>query len=37
MLFEEQLTDIDTFFRMLSLMKDVKLYPRESVIVFDEV
>ena len=37
MLFEEQLTDLDTFFRKLSLMKDVKLYPRESVIVFDEV
>ena len=37
LLFEEQLTDLDTFFRKLSLMKDVKLYPRESVIVFDEV
>ena len=37
LLFEEQLSDLDTFFRMLSLMKDVKLYPRESVIVFDEV
>ena len=36
-LFEEQLGDLDTFFRMLSLIKDVKLYPRESVIVFDEV
>lgn len=37
MLFEEQLSDLDTFFRMLSLVKNTKLYPRESVIVFDEV
>ncbi len=37
MLFEEYLSDLDTFFRMLSLLKDVRLYPRESVIVFDEV
>lgn len=37
MLFEEKLTDLDSFFRMLSLMKDVKLYPRHSAIVFDEV
>ena len=37
MLFEEYLGDLDTFFRMLSLLKDVRLYPRESVIVFDEV
>ena len=37
MLFEEYLDDLDTFFRMLSLLKDVRLYPRESVIVFDEV
>lgn len=36
-LFEEQLSDLDTFFRMLSLIKDVKLYQRESVIIFDEV
>ena len=36
-LFEEQLGDLNTFFRMLSLIKEVKLYPRESVIVFDEV
>lgn len=37
MLFEEQLSNLDTFFRMLSLIKSTKLYPRESVIVFDEV
>ena len=37
MLFEEHLSDMDTFFRMLSLIKNRKLYPRESVIVFDEV
>ena len=37
MLFEEQLSNLDTFFRMLSLIKNTKLYPRESVIVFDEV
>ena len=36
-LFEDHLSDLDVFFRMLSLLKDVKLYPRESVIVFDEV
>lgn len=37
MLFEEQLSNLDTFFRMLSLIKNTKFYPRESVIVFDEV
>ncbi len=37
MLFEEHLSNLDTFFHMLSILKDVKLYPRESVIVFDEV
>lgn len=37
MLFEEQLSNLDTFFRMLSLIKSTKLYPRESVIIFDEV
>lgn len=36
-LFEQHLGDLDTFFRMLGLITDVKLYPRESVIVFDEV
>lgn len=36
-LFEERLNDMDSFFRTLSLLKDVKLYPHESVIVFDEV
>ena len=36
-LFEDHLSDLDVFFRMLSLLKDVKLYPRESVVVFDEV
>ena len=37
MLFEEHLSNLDTFFRMLSLIKSTKLYPRESVIIFDEV
>lgn len=36
-LFEDHLSDLDVFFRMLSLLKDVKPYPRESVVVFDEV
>lgn len=36
-LFENELGDLDVFFRKLSLLTDVKLYPRNSVIVFDEV
>ena len=36
-LFENHLGDLDSFFRMLSLIMGVKLYPRESLIVFDEV
>ena len=36
-LFTEDLSDLDIFFRKLSLLTDVKLYPRESAIVFDEV
>lgn len=36
-LFEEQMNDLDTFFRMLSLLTGVKLFPRESAIIFDEV
>ena len=36
-LFEQCLTDLDTFFMRLSIYTDVQLYPRESVIIFDEV
>lgn len=36
-LFEKYLTDLDTFFMRLSLYTGVRLYPRESLIVFDEV
>ena len=36
-IFENHLTDLDTFFSLLSLMTDTPLYPRESVIIFDEV
>lgn len=36
-LFETYLTDLDTFFMHLSLYTGVKLYDRESLIVFDEV
>lgn len=36
-LFTDYLTDLDSFFLQLSLLMDVKLYRRESVIVFDEV
>ena len=36
-LFENNLSDLDVFFRNLMLLTGVKLYPRESVIVFDEV
>ncbi len=36
-LFNDYLTDLDTFFMRLSLFMEVELYPRESVIIFDEV
>lgn len=36
-LFEKYLTDLDTFFMRLSIFTGVKLFPRESVIIFDEV
>lgn len=36
-LFERHLTDLDTFFMQLSLFTGVKLYPRKSLIIFDEV
>ena len=36
-LFEENLTDLDNFFMRLSLYTGVILYPRQSLIIFDEV
>ncbi len=36
-LFENNLTDLDSFFSMLQLFTGKKLYPRNSVIIFDEV
>lgn len=36
-LFEHYLTDLDIFFMRLSLYTGVRLYPRESLIIFDEV
>ncbi len=36
-LFENNLTDLDTFFMQLSLLAGVKLHRKESVIIFDEV
>lgn len=36
-LFERYLTDLDSFFMRLSLYTGVRLYPRESLIIFDEV
>jgi len=36
-LFDHYLDDLDTFFMYLSSYTNTKLYPRESVIVFDEV
>jgi len=36
-LFDKYLTDLDTFFMRLSIFTGVRLYPRESLIVFDEV
>ena len=35
--FLEHLNDLDTFFMLLSVEYGVTLYPRESIIVFDEV
>lgn len=36
-LFEDYLDDLDTFFMYLSSYANTQLYPRESVIIFDEV
>lgn len=36
-LFDKYLSDLDTFFMYLSVYYNVKLYPRESLIIFDEV
>ena len=36
-LFDNYLTDLDVFFMRLSLYTGVRLYPRESLIIFDEV
>ncbi|MDE5567489.1 MAG: ATP-binding protein [Muribaculaceae bacterium] len=36
-LFENYLADLDTFFMRLSLYTGVRLYPRKSLIIFDEV
>ncbi|MDE6320877.1 MAG: ATP-binding protein [Muribaculaceae bacterium] len=36
-LFEKYLTDLDNFFMRLSVYTGVVLYPRESLIIFDEV
>lgn len=36
-LFENYLSDLDTFFQRLSLLTGVRLYERNSVLVFDEV
>ena len=35
--FENYMTDLDTFFMILSAEYGVKLHPRESIIIFDEV
>lgn len=35
--FEQYMNDLDTFFMLLSATYGVKLYPRESLIIFDEV
>ncbi|MCR4801511.1 MAG: AAA family ATPase [Lachnospiraceae bacterium] len=37
MLFEDDLDDLDYLFHMLSIYYDVKLYPRETLIIFDEI
>ena len=36
-LFENYLNDLDTFFMYLSSFTNTQLYPRESLIIFDEV
>lgn len=36
-LFKNDSSDLDTFFEKLSVLIDTPLYPRESIIVFDEV
>lgn len=36
-LFDQYLTDLDTFFMRLSLYTGVTLHPRETLIIFDEV
>lgn len=36
-IFDNYLTDEKTLFRMLSIQLGVKLYPRESLVIFDEV
>lgn len=36
-LFEQNLTNLDSFFMLLSIYTGIRLYPRESVIIFDEV
>ena len=36
-LFEEHLSDLNTFFQRLSLLLNVRLWERQSVIIFDEV
>ena len=36
-LFEEYLTDLDTFFMHLGIYTGVELYPRKTLIIFDEV
>ena len=35
--FEENLNDLDKFFQIISLEYGTRLYPRESLVVFDEV
>ena len=35
--FEDNLTDLDKFFQIISLEYGVRLHPRESLVVFDEV
>lgn len=35
--FQEHLNDLDTFYMLLSVQYGVPLYPRESIIIFDEV
>lgn len=35
--FEKYLNDLDTFFMLLSTEYDIPLYPRQSLIIFDEV